>query len=86
MNVSPGSSTVTSGLATRLWNQAGLVGAPPFDAITTRSSPVRVKTTGVVRVRPDLAPVVVSKSSGAPLERAGDLAVVGAELLDERWC
>jgi len=39
-NVSLPISIVTSGLATRLWYQAGLSGAPPFDAKTaTRPSP-----------------------------------------------
>ena len=49
-----------------MWYQSGLVGAPPFDAMTTTLSPSVVYTIGVVRFLPDLAPVVVSSTSGAP--------------------
>ena len=65
-----------------MWYQSGLVGAPPFEAMTTTLSPSVVYTTGVVRSLPDLAPVVVINTSGALPEHAGDLTVVGAELVD----
>src|SRR5438093_421247 len=61
-NCSSPASTVTSGLATRLWYQPGCFGAPALAAMTTRRSPATVYPSGVVRGRPLLAPVVVSSS------------------------
>src|SRR5579883_1238730 len=57
---------VTSGWASRLWYQAGLVGAPPLEAKTNRRSPSRRYITGWVRGWPLFAPVVVSSSRGRP--------------------
>src|SRR5216684_8778050 len=64
-NFSLPNSIVVFGLALRLWYQAGWVGKPPFDAIITIRSPSLVYTSGVVKGRPLLAPVVVSRSRGA---------------------
>src|SRR5258708_17326122 len=58
-------SSVVVGCAFRLWNHAGFVGKPPFDAIITIRSPSFVYTSGVVKGLPLFAPVVVSKSRGA---------------------
>jgi len=59
-------STSTWGLATRLWYQSGLVGAPALEAKTYKSSPSTSATRGFTRVSPDLAPVVVRSTMGAP--------------------
>ena len=48
-----------------------------------RRSPSTVCTTGLVRCRPDLAPVVVSSSRGQPSNVPADLAVGGPELVDQ---
>ena len=50
----------------RLWNQSGLVGEPPLEAMMTTLSPSVVETIGVVRNWPDFAPFVVINTSGAP--------------------
>src|SRR6266851_2769737 len=63
---SPPSSTVTTGFAFRLWNQPGFVGDPPLDAMITRRSPSREYTSGLVRSRPLLAPLVVSRRTSRP--------------------
>src|SRR5688572_27366495 len=60
-------STVTSGWATMLWYQAGCVGAPPLEAMTTYRSASRVNASRLIRVLPLRAPVVVSNCSRAPL-------------------
>ena len=54
--VRPRRNTFTSGFALRLWYQAGCFGAPPLDAISTRSSPSRAYSKGVRRSWPLLAP------------------------------
>ena len=69
--------TSTSGFASRLRNQAGWVGAPPFDATTTRSSPSSRYSRGVVRRFPDLRPVVVRSRAPAPCPCAAADAAAG---------
>src|ERR671918_368374 len=59
-------STVTTGLALRLWNQSGLVSAPPLEAKMATSSPTGWYATGLTRSLPVLAPRVWRRSTFAP--------------------
>ena len=59
-------SAVTSGLATRLWYQSGWVSAPALDAKTATASPRSWYIIGFTRSWPERAPVVWSRSIGAP--------------------
>src|ERR1700682_5425056 len=70
LNLFPPASTITSGCVTRLWNQDGFVGAPPFDAMTTRRSPFRVYAGGFSRVSPELARLVVRINRWPPVKGA----------------
>src|SRR5439155_21810933 len=54
------------GLATRLGNQSGLVGAPHLQANTTKRPPSTRYTIGLTRSPPLLAPVLWSSNRGAP--------------------
>src|SRR5450631_1809312 len=65
-NASLPTSTVTVGFFTRLRYQSGSVSAPDLDAKTTRSPPARRYIIGLVYERPDVRPVVVRSSTGAP--------------------
>src|SRR5262245_60500365 len=60
-------SMTTFGSACRFRYQAGCVLMPPFEATTTRLSPSGTYTSGTVRARPVLRPVVVTRQIGAPL-------------------
>src|ERR1700677_288094 len=60
-----GSSMLTCGFAARLWYQAGCEGAAIAEAHTKmRPGPSVKYASGVVRARPVLAPVVVSRTRG----------------------
>src|SRR5438046_7811334 len=58
--------TAAAGCDRRFNHQAGCLGLPPLDAMITHRSPSAWYITGTVRARPDLRPVVVSSSTGAP--------------------
>ena len=60
----PRPNRVTSVFALMLWYQAGLLGAPKFDAITTTRLASVKHTTGVVWVTQVPAPVWLSRSAG----------------------
>ena len=57
---------MTVGFATRLWYQSGFVGAPAFVAKTNTLPSLGRYIIGVVWRFPDFAPVVLSRSTGAP--------------------
>src|SRR2546423_8357797 len=55
--VSRPTSILVFGFALRLWYQAGLLGAPPFEAKITHLDSSARYPTGFTRLAPDLAPV-----------------------------
>src|SRR5690242_7100656 len=58
-NLSGPTSTVATGLASRLWNQWGLWGDALLEAITAKRSPYGRHPITTVRSENDFAPVVV---------------------------
>jgi hypothetical protein len=75
-------STVTTGLALRLWNQSGLVSAPlgSEDGDVVAHSLVRH---GVDPLLAGLGAARVEEEHVRAFERSSDLALVGAELVDD---
>src|SRR6266498_3143267 len=60
------SCSSTSGCDFTLWYQTGCLGAPPREATTAYSSPSTTRISGVLRILPDLAPIVVRMTTGRP--------------------
>ena len=67
-----------------MWYQSGLVGAPRLGGEHVEGVTLEpASTSGFSRFFPDLAPVVVSSTTGRTGEPSADLAVIGTELLDD---
>jgi hypothetical protein len=64
--VSVPTSIEASGCAVRLWYQSGLLSAPALEAKIAQSPPTAWYITGWTRSWPDFAPVLCSRSRGAP--------------------
>lgn len=86
--VSPPTATVACGWAFRLWYQAGCLVPPKLDAMRARPSGCGIPYTATVREAPDLAPVVVSMTTGMPVAISPKLLrpPVALATRRSRWC